>query len=902
LLGFAAGQASAACTAAVQNGTLQITGDDASDMLALRLSPTDSNVLQVDVGDDGTVDFSFDRSTFTAINVQAGGGDDIVRVDDVFGSFASDALTIDGGSGNDTLIGGDGNDTLIGGTGNDILVGGRGNDTVSGGAGADTFVWNPGDGSDIVDGGTGIDTMHFNGANIGEHISVTANGSRVLLTRDIANITMDMSGIDHLALNMLGGADTVEVGDLTGTDLKVAHVDLAGVPVSGVGDGASDTVIADGTDGPDNIRVGSDAAGDVVVNGLAAQLQVAGGEPAGSGFAGDTVQINGLGGDDAIRNGVGIATGPAVGIDGGEGSDTVTYSGTASDDTIGIAPSGNAVATFAPDTATSTQLTTNVENLVVNGLDGNDTITASNGLASLTNLTINGGIGNDTIRGGDGNDTLTGGNGNDTLVGGRGNDTVSGGAGADTFVWNPGDGSDVIDGGTGFDTMDFNGANVSEHIDVTANGPRVRLTRDIANITMDMGGIDHLALNTLGGADTVEVGDLTGTDLKVAHVDLSGTPGSRVGDGAADTVITDGTDGPDSVRLGSDAAGDVVVNGLAAQLQVAGAEPASATSAGDTVQINTLGGDDTISNRIGVSGPAAIAIDGGDGSDTVTYSGTPSDDTIGIAPNGGAVTTFALVSNSSLQNTSEVENLVVNGLDGNDTITASNGLASLTNLTLNGGNGDDTLIGGDGNDTLIGGSGNDAVIGGRGSDTVLLGSGADVFTWNPGDGSDTVEGQSGDDTVVFDGSNVGENIDVSANGSRVRLFRDIANVTMDMNGIENLALNLLGGADVVTVNDLTGTGLTHANIDLSGTPGSGVGDGAPDIVIANGTNGPDDVHVGTLGNNVTVLGLPAQLQIAGSEAVNDSLQINTLGGTDTVAIASGVSQLINPSVDLGADQ
>jgi hypothetical protein len=55
-------------------------------------------------------------------------------------------------------------------------------------------------------------------------------------------------------------------------------------------------------------------------------------------------------------------------------------------------------------------------------------------------------------------------------------------------------------------------------------------------------------------------------------------------------------------------------------------------------------------------------------------------------------------------------------------------------------------------------------------------------------------------------------------------------------------------------------------------------------------------------STVVVSGLPAQLQVAGSEAANDGLQINTLGGKDSVSVASGVSQLINPSVDLGADQ
>ena len=110
------------------------------------------------------------------------------------------------------------------------------------------------------------------------------------------------------------------------------------------------------------------------------------------------------------------------------------------------------------------------------------------------------------------------------------------------------------------------------------------------------------------------------------------------------------------------------------------------------------------------------------------------------------------------------ENLVLNANGGDDIITAGNGLAGLIQLTIDGGAGNDTITGGDGNDMLIGGDGNDIVIGGRGNDTALLGAGDDTFVWNPGDGSDTVEGQDGFDTLLFNGANVNENIDISANG------------------------------------------------------------------------------------------------------------------------------------------
>ena len=104
--------------------------------------------------------------------------------------------------------------------------------------------------------------------------------------------------------------------------------------------------------------------------------------------------------------------------------------------------------------------------------------------------------------------------------------------------------------------MDFNGSNIAEKIDVSANGSRVRLTRNVAAITMDFAGIEGLNVRTLGGADTVTVNDLTGTDLDSANVDLSAFDGT--GDGAADTVIANGTDAADDVDVSSDAGKDVV--------------------------------------------------------------------------------------------------------------------------------------------------------------------------------------------------------------------------------------------------------------------------------------------------------------------------------------------------------
>ena len=79
------------------------------------------------------------------------------------------------------------------------------------------------------------------------------------------------------------------------------------------------------------------------------------------------------------------------------------------------------------------------------------------------------------------------------------NDVAFLGEGNDTFVWNPGDGSDVVEGQAGFDTLDFNGANISEVIDISANGQRVLFPRDVANITMDLNDVEHITFDALGG-------------------------------------------------------------------------------------------------------------------------------------------------------------------------------------------------------------------------------------------------------------------------------------------------------------------------------------------------------------------------------------------------------------------
>jgi hypothetical protein len=512
----------------------------------------------------------------------------------------------------------------------------------------------------------------------------------------------------------------------------------------------------------------------------------------------------------------------------------------------------------------------------VSTLAGNDSIRIdeSNGVFTDTDATtLDGGAGNDTLVGGSGAERFLGGPGNDVVRGGRGDDIALLGDDNDTFVWNPGDGSDTVEGENGTDKLLFNGANINERIDLSANGSRVRFTRDVANITMDLDGVEVIDFNALGGADTVTVNDLAGTGVTDVNTDLASPAGSGVGDNAADNVVVNGTANDDNFSV-TGSSGEATVTGGSTSVHVFGGEPAL-----DTLSVEGLAGNDTMTVDPEAGKAIGVVVDGGLDNDTVTTNGTRLADNIGIAPNGSLVNVFNV--DGGVYSAS-AENLRVNGLGGADTITASNGLATLTQLTLDGGRGADTLRGGDGADLLIGGPGRDLVIGGRGNDTALLGDGADTFVWNPGDGSDTVEGENGSDTLLFNGANIAEKVTLSANGPRLLFMRDVASITMDVNGVEKVAFNALGGADTVTVNDLAGTAVKNVAIDLANPAGSGTGDGAADDVIVNGTAGDDNVHVSSNLGAVKVRGLVPTVTITGGEVANDRLDIDTLTGVDRV--------------------
>jgi Ca2+-binding RTX toxin-like protein len=294
-------EASREVDAAVVGDVLEVKGTNKDDQLVLRLKAGDDKVVEVDVDDDGSAEFSFDRSLFTEIEVDGKNGRDLVRIDEVNGQFVEPA-TLRGGNGDDTLLGGSAIDTMYGGNGDDFIDGNRANDVAFMGNGDDTFRWDPGDASDVIEGQNGTDALVFNGANGGETVDLSASGARFIFFRDPGGIKMDTNNVEISLFNALGGPDAIAVGDLSATDVARVDLNLDSGVSTGTGDGQSDRVTVDATDGDDTIVV-TGSSGNVNVAGLSATVAIGSSE-----FANDQLNINTAAGDDSV-DAVGLAPG-----------------------------------------------------------------------------------------------------------------------------------------------------------------------------------------------------------------------------------------------------------------------------------------------------------------------------------------------------------------------------------------------------------------------------------------------------------------------------------------------------------------------------------------------------------------------------------------------------------------
>jgi Ca2+-binding RTX toxin-like protein len=376
-------------------------------------------------------------------------------------------------------------------------------------------------------------------------------------------------------LNLDGADDTVTVSVSGGL---LVHGQTTGGLASGSdwasGTDGNQTVPADGTrtvivnggDGSDSITVVArntelassglnGDAGDDVITGPDSNDTLTGGDGNDRLVAGkgDDLMQGGAGNDTLVWN-QGDGSDRADGQTGNDGSE-VNGAATLGDAfTIDPVAGGTVklrrtnLGPFTFDAAT--------ERFEVNGLGGDDSVTANNGVGAATLLTVDGGAGADTVNGSEGadlilggeaNDVLSGGGGDDRIVGDRGADTMNGGTGDDTLVWNNGDGSDVANGDDGRDDVEVNGAPAAGDVfTVQPNGARIKFDRtNLVPFTVDIGSSETLDANGLGGDDALTVGEVGPFEVTGA-----GGPGNDTLTGGGSSELFLGGSGNDTINPG----------------------------------------------------------------------------------------------------------------------------------------------------------------------------------------------------------------------------------------------------------------------------------------------------------------------------------------------------------------
>lgn len=468
-------------------------------------------------------------------------------------------------------------------------------------------------------------------------------------------------------------------------------------------------------------------------------------------------------------------------LDGGNGSDTVSFERFTGAVTFSLAASSN-----YGDTVT------NIEN--VSGSAFGDTITGNATANALKGL-----VGDDTVNGGDGDDVLEGGSGADILSGGNGLDFASyagsaGGVYVDLTTAEVFGGDAVGDTFSGIENL--RGSRYSDHFKGNAGANRLEGLR----------GDDWFVATT--GSDVYDGGD--GTDI-VDYADASAGIVANIG---AYTATTN-TNGSGS---GGMAAGQTFIK----------VEGVVGTNYADTISAGA--GDHTL-----VGGKGNDALNGGDGSDSYYLGLGDGYDTITETNDGANVLSigdgvkfsdliFASAANSwldvSLNSTDKVrfnsnfvtqrnnrlKTLDMNGagqLDVGETTIVRIGSAAAETVTGGSGHWDWVAAYG-GADTLRGaGPGNwedkgNVFIGGTGNDTFYASAGDDQYAYDRGDGVDTINDDGGEDVIVFGSTAKAEDVIYKVVGNDLYIgLRDLSNSLLDASQVADRVKIVGGGVKYV---------------------------------------------------------------------------------------------------------
>jgi Ca2+-binding RTX toxin-like protein len=376
-------------------------------------------------------------------------------------------------------------------------------------------------------------TLNLDGAD--DNVTVSVVGGLLVhgqTTGGLASGKDWNSGMDGEQTVPANGTFTVIVNGGDGNDAITVLAKDTEVASVGLNGGNDDDVL---TGADSNDTLGGDGGNDRLVG------------------AKGTDQMSGGAGNDTLvwNNGDGSDR-----INGDAGNDGTEVNGNATlGDVFTMEPEQGGVK-FKRTNLVQFTLDTATERFQVNGLGGNDSLSASAGVGALTLLSVDGGTGADTlggsegadlIVGGEANDVLTGGGGDDRIVGDRGNDTMNGGTGDDTLVWNNGDNTDVANGDAGRDDVEVNGAPAAGDIfTVQPNGARITFDRpNLVPFTIDIGSSETMHANALGGNDSLTVGEVGPFEVTGA-----GGPGSDTLTGGGSSELFLGGSGNDTINPG----------------------------------------------------------------------------------------------------------------------------------------------------------------------------------------------------------------------------------------------------------------------------------------------------------------------------------------------------------------
>ena len=435
------------------------------------------------------------------------------------------------------------------------------------------------------------------------------------------------------------------------------------------------------------------------------------------------------------------------------------------------------------------------------------------------------------------------------------------------------------------------------------------------NNDLIIGGTGNDIISANAGNDSVFGGDGDDVILGGSGDDfLDGQAGddTLAGQGGKDTLV--GGLGNDTFQWNIGDGDDVVssVNGFD-QMQVTGTgavDTVSVGKLGSRIQVISGGNVLTVNPNIHV-----VTLDLGNGDDLVTVG-----DLLGVS----------------------LTVLTINGGDGNDTLDASAGvlgdvrlrlngdvgndriIGSVNDDTIDGGAGRDTLLGGSGNDTIFGGADNDAINGGSGddsmtgddgNDTIAAGDGNDTLSGGVGNdslngqaGADTIEGNEGRDTLL--GGEGNDSLD--AGDGRDFLTGGNGDDTLD-GGRNDDTISGDAGADTIRGNhghDLIDAGMGNdtvnggdGNDSITGGDGSDLLTGADGNDIVNGSAGNDTITGGD-GNDSLAGGGGSDILLGddGDDTLNGNGGVNTLaGGQGNDLIFNLPTDIINENFVLSND-